>query len=98
MTRAQGTGRFYAAGFGPEGLVILKEDFGTTVLAQTSFDRKIGQSYDIEFRVDGDVLELTVDGIKVLEVKDTSFAHGMCGLRMGSAGRMSIGVVEIKEW
>ena len=98
VVRSQGTGRFYAAGFGPEGLVILKEDFGTTVLAQTSFNRKIGQSYDIEFRVDGDVLELTVDGTKVLETQDTSFAHGMCGLRMGSAGRMSIGVVEIKEW
>jgi ADP-ribosylglycohydrolase len=95
--RVQGTSRFYAAGFDGDDVVIAKEDFGTAVLARAPFKPEIGRSYAFAFSVDGDRLSFSVDGKPVLEARDTSFAHGMVGLRMAAPGRMSVGVVEIVE-
>ncbi|KKB13112.1 hypothetical protein VE25_03235 [Devosia geojensis] len=95
--RAQGTSRFYAAGFDGDDVVIVKEDFGTTVLARAPFKPETGRSYAFAFSVDGDKLSFSVDGKPVLEAKDASFAYGMVGLRMAAPGRMSVGVVEIVE-
>jgi len=95
--RAQGTGRFYAGGFDGDRLIILKEDFGPTVLGETPFVRELGTSYDIAFSAVGDQLSLTVNGKPMLTANDSTFEYGMSGLRMGSAGRMSVGIIEIVE-
>ncbi|WP_424983884.1 ADP-ribosylglycohydrolase family protein [Maritalea sp. S77] len=95
--RAQGTSRFYAAGFENGKAVILKEDFGTTVLAETNFPVEFGKSYQVEVDVIGDKISLSVDGKQLLEAKDDSFAYGQSGVRLKSAGRISIGAFSIHE-
>lgn len=98
VTRAQGTAKFYAAGFEGKKLVILREDFGTSILAQTEFERQTGRTYQLELEADGEELALCVDGEKLLKARDSRFAYGMCGLRMASAGRLLAGTIEIHEW
>ncbi len=95
--RAQGAGRFYAAGFDDGKVVILKEDFGTSVLNAATFSRELGRSYSLAFAAAGGRLTLSIDGEKMLEAEDDSFAYGMGGLRMAAPGRMSVGVFEITE-
>jgi ADP-ribosylglycohydrolase len=95
--RAQGTGRFYAAGFDGQCVVIVRHDFGDTVLAQAPFAWSHGQPARMVLGVIGDRITLDVDGQRLLEARDDTFAYGMCGLRMGAPGRMSVGVFEIAE-
>ncbi|MCD7058935.1 ADP-ribosylglycohydrolase family protein [Pelagibacterium xiamenense] len=95
--RAQGTGRFYAVGFENGRAVILKEDFGTTVLAEVDFPVERGRSYAVEATVQGDAIRFAVDGKPLLDARDDSFAFGQCGIRMGAPGRISVGVIEINE-
>jgi ADP-ribosylglycohydrolase len=95
--RVQGTGRFYAAGFEGDEVVILREDFGSTVLARAPFRVETGKSYQLAFSVTGDTLGLAVDGVPLLNTTDASYAHGMAGIRLASAGRMSVGRIEIVE-
>jgi ADP-ribosylglycohydrolase len=95
--RVQGTGRFYAAGFEGDEVVILKEDFGSTVLARAPFKPEIGRSYDFAFTVTGDRLSFAIDGQDLLTASDTAYAHGMAGIRLAAAGRMSVGRIEIVE-
>jgi ADP-ribosylglycohydrolase len=95
--RAQGTSRFYAAGFEGGEAVILREDHGTTVLARGAFAREVGREYRVEFSVIGEELALSVDGAPLLSVTDGSFKYGMAGLRMASAGRTSVGWFEVEE-
>lgn len=95
--RVQGTGRFYAAGFEGDEVVILREDFGSTVLARAPFTVETGKSYQLAFSVTGDALGLAVDGVPLLNTTDASYAHGMAGIRLASAGRMSVGRIEIVE-
>ncbi len=95
--RVQGTSRFYAAGFDGDDVVILKEDFGTTVLARAPFKRELGKSYGFAFSVKGDALSFAIDGKPLIEASDDQFAYGMAGLRLGALGRMSVGTFEIIE-
>ncbi|WP_420006835.1 ADP-ribosylglycohydrolase family protein [Arenibacterium sp. LLYu02] len=95
--RALGTSRFYAAGFVDGEAVILREDFGTTVLATTPFAITPEQSYALTFTLEGRQLCLSVDGTPLLQVEDDTFAHGMVGLRLGSAGRIELARLEITE-
>ncbi len=95
--RAQGAERYYAAGFSDGNLVILCEDFGTKVLAKAPFVPELGCEYKICLTAKADKITLTINGVQQLEVTDKHFAYGMCGLRMGSAGRMSVGIIEIEE-
>jgi ADP-ribosylglycohydrolase len=95
--RVQGTGRFYAAGFDGDDVVILKEDFGTTELARAPFKPETGRSYTFSFSAEGDRLTFSVDGKKVLEARDGQYTYGMAGLRIAAPGRMSVGIVEITE-
>jgi ADP-ribosylglycohydrolase len=95
--RVQGTNRFYAAGFEGDEVVILKCDFGTTVLARAPFVVETGTNHVLTFTASGSALALAVDGKPLLVAEDGQFAFGMAGLRLGSAGRMSIGRFEIVE-
>jgi hypothetical protein len=96
--RVQGTSRFYAAGFDGGSAVILKEDHGTSVLAQAPFKLELGREYTIELCVMGDKLTLSVDGKELLSATDASYRYGMGGLRLASAGRMSVGRLEIEDF
>jgi len=95
--RVQGTGRFYAAGFSDGRAVILREDFGKDVLAETPFDLVEGRDYDIAFHVDGDRLALTIDGDDILTAADDRFKNGQAGIRMAGPGRLSVARFEILE-
>lgn len=95
--RVQGTARFYAAGFKDGKAVILKEDFGTTTLAETDFPVTFGQSYQLEASVVGDAITFSIEGKKLLEAKDDSYAYGQCGVRLDAAGRISVGTLTITE-
>lgn len=96
--RVQGTSRFYAAGFLNGEAVILREDHGTTVLARAPFAAKLGQRYKLELSVIGDKLTLSIDGRQVLTATDATYRYGMAGLRMSSAGRMSVARLEIEDF
>src|SRR5690606_22198301 len=95
--RVLGTGRFYAAGFEGDEVVILKVDFGTTVLARAPFTPETGKSYRFAFSVKGDALSFAVDGTELIQATDGEYQHGMAGVRLASAGRMSVGRIEIIE-
>ncbi len=97
VARAQGTSRFYAGGFQNGEAVILAENHGTTILARAPFKAEYGRDYQVNLTVTGDRLALSIDGSLVLEAEDQTFGYGMAGLRMASAGRMSIGRLEIVE-
>ncbi|SDA90404.1 ADP-ribosylglycohydrolase family protein [Sinorhizobium sp. NFACC03] len=97
VARAQGTSRFYAAGFENGEAVILLENHGTKILARSSFRIEYGRSYAVDLTVEGGKLALFVDGERVLQVDDATLSYGMAGLRMASAGRMSIGRLEVAE-
>ncbi|UXN57709.1 ADP-ribosylglycohydrolase family protein [Phyllobacterium zundukense] len=97
VARAQGTSRFYAAGFQDGEAVILVENHGTTILARTPFMPEQGRDYAVSFSVTSDRLILSIDGRFVLQADDRTLCYGMAGLRLASAGRMSIGRFEIVE-
>lgn len=97
VARAQGTSRFYAAGFQNGEAVILVENHGTTILARSPFRVECGRSYTVDLTVEGGKLMLTVNGERLLQAEDATLRYGMAGLRMASAGRMSIGRLEVAE-
>ncbi len=97
VARAQGTSRFYAGGFQNGEAVILAENHGTTILAKAPFTAEYSHDYQVNLTVTGDRLSLSIDGSLVLEAEDATLRYGMAGLRMASAGRMSIGRLEIVE-
>jgi hypothetical protein len=96
--RVQGTSRFYAAGFHDGEAVIVKQDHGATVLAKAPFELGLGREYQVELKVIGDKLTLSVDGKELLSAADGAYRYGMGGLRIASAGRMSVGRLEIEDF
>ena len=95
--RVQGTSRFYAAGFEHGEAVILKQDHGTTVLARAPFAVKPGEAHKLALTVVGDKLTLSVDGKELISATDSQFHYGQAGLRMASAGRMTVARLEVVE-
>jgi hypothetical protein len=96
--RVQGTARFYAAGFEGDEIVILKQDHDTTVLARAPFLRELGRSYRLALTAIGDRLAVSVDDKELLTAADDAFRYGMAGLRMASAGRMTVSRLEIEDF
>jgi hypothetical protein len=96
--RVQGTSRFYAAGLLHGEAVILREDHGTTILVRAPFAAKLGQRYRLELSAIGDKLTLSIDGQQRLTATDAAYRYGMAGLRMSSAGRMSVARLEIEDF
>jgi hypothetical protein len=68
------------------------------MLARTPFAGKLGQRYRLELSVMGDKLTLAVDGKELLTASDGTYHYGMGGLRMASAGRMSVARLEIEDF
>ena len=98
LCRAQGAQRGYAAGLGREGrLVILKNDFGFSTLAECDFDWKKDTVYQLELQCRGEELTLSVDGKPCLTVRDGAFAYGMFGCGSCGMGRTSFGDMAFRE-
>jgi hypothetical protein len=95
--RVQGTDRFYAGGFENGQAVILRHDFGQTVLAGAPFTPETGRTYRIALAAEGTALTLSVDGEVLATATDDRFAHGMSGLRLGSIGRMAVDRFAVTE-
>lgn len=96
LIRAQGAMRGYALGLAGEGkAAIYKNDFGFVRLAETDFDWKCGKEYEMEARARGERISLWIDGKKLLEISDGSFAYGMYGCGAFGMGRTLFGNFEI---
>lgn len=95
--RVQGTERFYAAGFQGDEAVILRRDFGDTVLARAPFTPDDDDAHDVTFRARGDRLILEIDGRSIAQATDDRFAYGQAGVRLGAAGRLSFSYMTIEE-
>lgn len=98
VCRAQGTQRWYSAGLGEQGqLVILKNNFGISRLAQCSFPWRQEQAYDLELRCIGEELTLSVNGKPMLSARDKDFRFGMFGCGSCGMSRMSFGDFSFQE-
>lgn len=98
LARAQGAMRAYAAGFGEDNsVVLLKNDFGFSELARSTFSWECGKTYQLTFTVTGNTLSLWIDGTQLLSCTDDSFTYGMYGCGGLDIGRTSFGNFTIKE-
>lgn len=95
--RVQGTARFYAGGIEDGEAVIVKQDHGATVLARTPYDARPGEPLVISLTAEGEALTLSINGEKLLGATDGTFRYGQAGLRMASAGRMTVQRLEVAE-
>lgn len=97
LLRARGAMQSYMAGFDQGQVCIWKQDFGMEKLASRDFALEKGRSYSLNFKAQGDVLTLTVDGETVLEVQDGTYQSGMWGLGALTMGRTFFGGLHVKE-
>jgi len=95
--RVQGTSRFYAAGIENGEAVIVKQDHGATVLVRAPYDVKPGAPLVVSLTAHGENLSLSINGQKLLTATDGAFRYGQAGLRMASAGRMTVKRLEVTE-
>ena len=95
--RVQGTSRFYAAGIENGEAVIIRQDHGATVLAKSPVTVPLGKPVTLALTVVGDKLALSIDGREVVTATDGAYRYGQAGLRMASAGRMSVERLEVVE-
>jgi len=68
------------------------------VLAAAPFKLELGRDHQVELKAIGDRLTLSVDGKELLSASDGAYRYGMAGLRIASAGRMSVGRLEIEDF
>ncbi|SEU25422.1 ADP-ribosylglycohydrolase [Lacrimispora sphenoides] len=96
--RAQGAMRGYIAGFSEEGkAAIYKNDFGYKKMIETDFAWKLGTAYKLTLEAVGDMITLSIDDEKIIEMKDDSFRYGMFGCGSIGMGRTLFGDFEIME-
>jgi hypothetical protein len=67
------------------------------VLAKAPFAIKAGEAHKLALTVKGESLSLSVDGKELATAKDGAFRYGQAGLRMASAGRMTVARLEVVE-
>lgn len=97
LLRARGAMQSYMAGFDKGEVCIWKQDFGMEKLVSKAFALENGRPYALDFRAEGDMLTLFVDGEKQLEVQDDTYQSGMWGLGALSMGRSYFGAMQINE-
>lgn len=96
--RCGGAMRGYFAGFDGEGKVaIIRNDFGVERLASADFAWERGRDHLLSLEAIGDRLALSVDGAKVLEVRDGAHRAGMIGCGSMEAARALYGPFEVEE-
>jgi len=95
--RVQGTSRFYAAGIENGEAVIIRQDHGATVLARLPYEAGPGTPLVVSLSAKGEALSLSINGQQLLAATDGAFRYGQAGLRMASAGRMTVQRLEVLE-
>ena len=79
VLRWQGMRRHYAFLFEKERVVLVRQDYGETVLAERPFVLEENKMVDLEARAEGAKLSLCADGELLLEAEDAAFATGGLG-------------------
>lgn len=92
VARANGHRRYYAVLFYKDKLVIGKQkDDEWIELAQKDFDLKLDTRYQVSFVVNLNELEVTVDGVHVLNAADSEFTSGSAGFVVHSGAILANG-------
>ena len=79
VLRWQGMRRHYAFLFEKERALLVRQDYGETVLAERPFVLAENEMVDLEARAEGARLSLRVNGAILLEAEDPTFATGGAG-------------------
>ena len=79
VLRWQGMRRHYAFLFKKERVVLLRQNYGETILAEALYAIPENEMVDLEARADGVRLALLVNGETVLEAEDATFGTGGAG-------------------
>ena len=79
VLRWQGMRRHYAFIFEKERALLVRQDYGETVLAERPFVLTENEMVDLEARAEGARLSLRVNGAILLEAEDPTFATGGAG-------------------
>ena len=96
--RILGAKRGYFAGLGKENkVVIIKNDFGFTTLAEADFPWNADTQYQLSLSFTGSQICLSINGTEVLVAEDDSFDHGMIGCGSCETGRTSFGEFYFEE-
>lgn len=96
--RVQGAKRGYMAGLGADNkVVIMKNNFGFTTLAEADFSWNQNQDYRLALSFSGSRISLCVDGTEVLAAADPDFTYGMIGCGSCETGRTSFGSFRFEE-
>ena len=95
MCRWQGTRRYISLTRRGGKLVLARQFYGETVLAECDVDWKLGDVHDVKLECKGNDIIATFDGKKVLKAKDDKLSDGAAGF-IYSVGMLGIGRVEIK--
>lgn len=96
--RVQGAMKGYYAGFTSENKVsILKNEFGLQNLISVDYAWELGKEYKFSFDVQGYLLKFYINGEKIAEVSDDSYAYGMTGYAKYGLGRSLFGNLSVEE-
>ena len=98
FVRAQGAKRSYYAGFNGEGKIVIgKNDFGFSTLAEGNFTWSFNHEYLFAIEVNGNKIQFLIDGNQVLQVEDSSFLYGMFGCGSIDGGRTAFSEFHFEE-
>lgn len=96
--RVQGALKGYYAGFIDENKIgILINDKGIERLIEKDYKWEQDREYEFEFRVISDLLTFSINGEKLLEIKNDKIKYGMVGYAKYSLGRTLFGNLSITE-
>ena len=79
VLRGQGMRRHYAFLFEKERVLLVRQNYGETVLAEAPYAIAENEMVDLEACADGAKLSLRVNGATLLEAEDATFATGGLG-------------------
>ena len=96
--RVKGSMMGYHVGFnGKNKVQFIKNNHGHEILAEKDFEWNHDEEYEFEVNTEGDKHLFKINGVKILEVLDKDFEHGVYGFSSFSPGRAlydSIAVIE----
>lgn len=95
MCRWQGTRRYISLTRRGNKLVLARQFYGETVLAECVVDWKLGDVHDVKLECKGNDIIATFDGKKVLKAKDDKLLDGAAGF-IYSVGMLGIGRINIQ--
>ncbi|MDD3338393.1 MAG: ADP-ribosylglycohydrolase family protein [Lachnospiraceae bacterium] len=94
VARAKGHRRYYGAVFTDGYAQIYRQmDTERKVIARKAFDYKIDHTYALRFAVDETQLTLYVDGVKIVEGQDFTYAGGQAGFVVDEGAILGDGFV-----